>query len=454
MAARVAGIQQPHALGDARGADHADRHRLAVQELLVAPGRLHPVPDGVTVVEEGACARLALILGDDAGLDGRAAGDQLLGGKGGGVAGAGFEEPDELLVEDEAVLDQFGEAVPEVAGRESGEEVGVAEDEEGLGEGAHEVLADDVVDAGLPADGGIDHAEEARGHVDEGDAAKDGGGGVPAEVGHDAAAEADDEVAALDALAEQPVVDGGDGSEGLLLLATGNGHSGDLEAGRAEGVERGGGVQGACAIVGKDEGATGEFDSSAEFPEVGEGALAHDDGVAAAGSADGSGDAGNGVVRAGAIALPEPQHGVAGLLGGEAVDTDGGVGAGVVVAAGFKEPFEASAGVAGEEGAGFVIGLLGEALGGDGRVDGEPDGEAVGQNLTAGVVGGDATASSDDHAGRARRASEGAGFQLAEGGFAMLAEDCGDGLARGLLDQGIGIGERPAEPIGKEASDG
>ena len=100
--------------------------------------------------------------------------------------------------------------------------------------------------------------------MDEGDAAQDRRRGEPAEVGDDAATEADEEVSAFDAFAQEPVVHGLDRGEGLVLLARGDGHLGGLEAGGAERVEGGGGEEGTGTGVGEDEGAAGEADAAAE----------------------------------------------------------------------------------------------------------------------------------------------------------------------------------------------
>ena len=59
-----------------------------------------------------------------------------------------------------------------------------------LAEGAYLVFESFEVDAGLAAHGGVDHREQSGGHVDEGDAALEGGGREAAEVRHHAAAEA------------------------------------------------------------------------------------------------------------------------------------------------------------------------------------------------------------------------------------------------------------------------
>ena len=63
-------------------------------------------------------------------------------------------------------------------------------------ERADEVLALGGVDAGLAADGGIDHAEHGRGHLHDLHAAQPRRGDEAGEVGHRSPAEADDRVGA------------------------------------------------------------------------------------------------------------------------------------------------------------------------------------------------------------------------------------------------------------------
>ena len=59
------------------------------------------------------------------------------------------------------------------------EHLGVAQHGGRLPERADEVLALGQVDAGLAADGGVDHAEQRRRHVHDGDAPVVDGGGEP-----------------------------------------------------------------------------------------------------------------------------------------------------------------------------------------------------------------------------------------------------------------------------------
>ena len=71
------------------------------------------------------------------------------------------------------------------------EQVEVAEHRARRPEGADEVLALGGVDAGLAADGGVDHAEHRRRHLHDLDAAQPGRGDEAGEVGDRSPAEAD-----------------------------------------------------------------------------------------------------------------------------------------------------------------------------------------------------------------------------------------------------------------------
>ena len=79
------------------------------------------------------------------------------------------------------------------------EHVEIAQHSGRLVEGADEVLALGGVDAGLAADGSVDHAEHSRRHVDEPHTAQPARGDEAGEVGRGSAAEADDDVGAGEA---------------------------------------------------------------------------------------------------------------------------------------------------------------------------------------------------------------------------------------------------------------
>ena len=87
-------------------------------------------------------------------------------------------------------------------------------------EGADEVLALGGVDAGLAADGRVDHAEHGGGDGDPAHSAQPGRGDEAGQVGGGAAADADDDVGAGEAgLAEGlPAVGGDLGGLGLLRV--------------------------------------------------------------------------------------------------------------------------------------------------------------------------------------------------------------------------------------------
>jgi hypothetical protein len=86
-------------------------------------------------------------------------------------------------------------------------------------EGAHQVLADGQVDAGLAADGGVDHAEQGGGQVDQRHAAEPGGGREPGRVGGAAAADRHHRVGAMGGDPRQPLVQAGHHLQPLGVLA-------------------------------------------------------------------------------------------------------------------------------------------------------------------------------------------------------------------------------------------
>ena len=119
----------------------------------------------------------------------------------------------------------------------------------------------------------------------------------------------------------------------------------------------------------------------------------------------------------------------------------------------FEEGFEARLGIAREKRPGLVGVLAGEAAGGNGGADREPNGEAVRKDRAACIVSGSAAAGSNDNAGGAGGASKGSTLQLAKRGFALLVEDGGNRAPSRFLDEGVSVHEGPAEAAGEEASD-
>src|SRR6266404_1797483 len=226
---------------DARRGDHPDRHRLAVQILLVLGQALEPVGDRVAEVQDGAIAALGLVLADDECLQ-RAAhahdprqelalevlhGRQLV-----------LDQREQPRIEDDAVLDDLREAGDELAARQRTQRLDVGEHEARLREGAEQVLAGDVVDPGLAADRRIHLREERRRHLHARDAAQIRRRREAGEIADDAAAERDHGAAALDAGVDELVVDEREPREVLVLLAVGDLDGGRLERSVAQGRQR------------------------------------------------------------------------------------------------------------------------------------------------------------------------------------------------------------------------
>src|SRR5699024_6659961 len=97
---------------------------------------------------------------------------------------------------DETGLDDLGEAGEEFVLRQGAQRVEVDEDPGRGVEGPDQVLAFGGVDAGLAADGGIDHTQDGGGEVDDPDPAQPGGGDEAAEVAHGSPADGHDGIGA------------------------------------------------------------------------------------------------------------------------------------------------------------------------------------------------------------------------------------------------------------------
>src|SRR5699024_3384268 len=134
---------------------------------------LDRVSQRVPVVEDLAAAGFRDVLGHDFGLDSDGAFDEF--SEHGAVDGAdpalrmGGDEVENGGIGDETGLDDLGEAGEEFVRRQGAQRVEVDEDPGRGVEGPDEVLAFGGVDAGLAADGGIDHTQDGGGDVDDPD---------------------------------------------------------------------------------------------------------------------------------------------------------------------------------------------------------------------------------------------------------------------------------------------
>ena len=122
---------------------------------------------------------------------------------------------------DDGGFDGFLETGAEFDGGEGGERVDVAEDGEGVVEGADEVLAGEEVDAGLAAEGGIDLGEERGGQANVADAAHVDGGEEARDVADDAAAEGEEDGVAVGPGESELLGEGLDCGETLVRFAGG-----------------------------------------------------------------------------------------------------------------------------------------------------------------------------------------------------------------------------------------
>ena len=180
---------------------HAEADGFAVQPALVAADRLERVAERVAEVQQRAPALLALVLGDDRGLDLAAAANRMRQRcrvEAPQVVDVLLEPGEERRVDDDAVLDDLGEAGGELARRQRCERAGIREHRDRLMERADHVLAARMVDGRLAADRGVDLREQRRRHLHEIDAALVARGDVARQVADDAAAERDEAAVAVE----------------------------------------------------------------------------------------------------------------------------------------------------------------------------------------------------------------------------------------------------------------
>ena len=152
----------------------------------IAAAALDGVADGVAKVQHLAHGVVLLVLGHHVPLDGHAVGDDPLDVRAGGVL---QQKVDQLLAADHTVLNDLRPALGLHLGGQGGQYVGVAQDQVGLGESAHQVLALGQVHSGLAPHGGIHHRQQGGGQLHTGDAPEVQGGRQPRHVPGDAAAQ-------------------------------------------------------------------------------------------------------------------------------------------------------------------------------------------------------------------------------------------------------------------------
>src|SRR5262249_28529738 len=131
---------------------------------------------------------------------------------------------------DDAVLDDLGEAAPELAVGERIERGEVDPDADRLMEDPDHVLAARMVDRDLAADGAVDHGEQGGRDHEEGQSAGVGSGDEASKIADDPAAHRDNESAAVGREIDERVVEAGGDCKRFLSFAGRTGDDGSVEA--------------------------------------------------------------------------------------------------------------------------------------------------------------------------------------------------------------------------------
>ena len=185
---------------DFAGRDGAPGDSFAMQQLPVSGGGFDGVADGVAEIENHAQTAFVLIGGHDGGFHADGGDDDLLqcvGFKLKQARGVRFHEAEQRSVANDARLQAFDEAGAQLALRKSGQEIDVGDDCGGMVEGSDEIFAFGKIDAGFAADGRVNLCQKRGGNLNETNAAHVDSGQKSADIADDAAAEGDEQRAAI-----------------------------------------------------------------------------------------------------------------------------------------------------------------------------------------------------------------------------------------------------------------
>ncbi len=202
--------QQAFLRGKLERQRHAERDRFAMQQTLREAGAgFERVAEGVAEIEQRAFAGLALVARDDAGLAAAAHRDGMLARRPAGehILPVRLKPGKKCGIAEQPVFGDLGIAGAEFARRQRVEQRRVGDHQRGLMKRADQILALRGVDAGLAADRGVHLRQQRRRHLHEVEAAPHAGGGKAGKIADHAAAERDDQIAALDLRGDQGLAD-------------------------------------------------------------------------------------------------------------------------------------------------------------------------------------------------------------------------------------------------------
>ena len=226
-----AGLDEPKLSRQIGGQHHAAGHGLAMQPCAVAHAGFDGVAKGVAEVEDGAQACFLFINAHNRRLDlarprhGMRQGCGLVSQQGRHLE---FKPVQQRHVGNGPVFDDLGQAGTQLAHRQAGQGLQVADHTRGLVKGADHVLAQRVVDGGFATHRRIHLGQQRGGHLDKGHTAHVAGGGEARHVAHHTTAQRHEHGLAVTAAGEQVVKDEVEREPVLVLFAVGQQHGADL----------------------------------------------------------------------------------------------------------------------------------------------------------------------------------------------------------------------------------
>jgi hypothetical protein len=213
----------PKADGKIEGENHAERHRLSVQQRVAEPGLgFEGMAEGVAEIQQSPIPLLALIGGDDgplhsaAGQNGVCRRGWLQIAHGRAVALQPFKKN---RIADQPVFDDLGITGAQFTRRQGCERAGVRKHQARLVEGAEQVFAGARIDRRLAAHRAVDLSQQGCRDLDEIDAAQQRRRGKSRDIADHPAAQRDQHRPALDAASEDLIDEAAEMGEILGRLA-------------------------------------------------------------------------------------------------------------------------------------------------------------------------------------------------------------------------------------------
>ena len=220
----ILGAQQSAQRCQMSGGNHAPGNRFAMKEAHVLRFRFDGMSDRVSEVEDAPQSALALVGGNDFGLDADGPGDQLIHycrRHRQHLPGTLGHEIEYCPIADDAAFQHLKKSGPELTFRKCRGQVGIDQHGKRLVETSNQVLAGYQVHARFPPYRRIHLREQSRGNLQNRNAAHENRGEETRYIGHNPATETDHDTSAVSVALEHLLGKLLHGRKPLVLFAAG-----------------------------------------------------------------------------------------------------------------------------------------------------------------------------------------------------------------------------------------